>query len=92
MKDLSLNHELSLVREIMATIERFNSDQAISPAPGAIRDTLLAVAGLLHREAIRLESQKDDLRQLQETFGEVAQARIEYVLKASKENGHHLRQ
>jgi hypothetical protein len=92
MKDLSLKHELDLVHEIMSTIERFNNDHAIDPAPAAIRDTLLAVAGLLHREAIRVEGQEDDPRQLQRTFGEAAQARIEQVLKASTRTGRNLPQ
>ena len=87
MKDFSLVHELTLVREIMTTIERYNCDHGITASPGVIRDTLLAVAGLLHKEAVRLEDQEADPTQLQETFAEVARARIEQVLEASAANG-----
>jgi hypothetical protein len=92
MADLSLKHELNLVHEIMSTIERFNNGHAISPAPSAIRDTLLAVAGLLHRDARRVEGQEDNPGKLRETFGEIAQACIEQVLKVSTGNGPNLPQ
>ena len=87
MKDFSLVHELTLVREIMTMIERHNRDHGIKASPGVIRDTLLAVAGLLHKEAVRLEDQEADPTRLQETFAEVARARIEQVLEASAANG-----
>jgi hypothetical protein len=87
MKDLSLVLELALVREIMTTIESFNKDHGISASPSVIRDTLLVAAGLLHREAVRLEGQEGDLEELQETFAEIARASIEKALEASESNG-----
>jgi hypothetical protein len=92
MKDFSLVHELTLVREIMTTIERYNCDHGITASPGVIRDTLLVVAGLLHREAVSLEDHEGDPRQLQETFAEVAGARIEQVLEASSGKGRYSQQ
>jgi hypothetical protein len=83
MKDLSLKHELNLVREIMATIERFNKDHAISPAPVIIRDTLLVAAGLLHQEAIGLEEHEAEPAELQDSFSKVAKVCLERALKAS---------
>ncbi|MGA7325752.1 MAG: hypothetical protein WBX25_15005 [Rhodomicrobium sp.] len=63
----------------MATIERFHKDQGLAASPADIRDTLLAVAGLLHKEAMHLEDQEADARQLSKTFAEVARTRIEQV-------------
>ena len=88
MKDFSLKHELNLVRNIMATIEAFNQDHAITASPGVIRDTLLVAAGLLHREALRLEDEDVDSEQLQETFGEAAQANIRKALEAAQSIRH----
>jgi len=87
MKDVSLVHELTLVRKIMATIEAFNKDHGIAASPAVIRDTLLVVAGLLHREAVRLGGQEDDRTQLLETFAETARANIEKALEAAQSNG-----
>jgi hypothetical protein len=88
MKDFSLGHELNLVRNIMATIESFNQDNGITASPGVIRDTLLVAAGLLHREAVRLEDEEIDPERLQETFAEIARANIKKALEAAQSNGH----
>jgi hypothetical protein len=84
---LSLVHELNLVRNIMATIVSFNQDHGITSSPGAIRDTLLVAAGLLHREAVRLEGEEFDPEKLQEAFAEIARANIRKALEAQS-NGH----
>jgi hypothetical protein len=83
MKDLSLEHELSVVRDIMATIESFNQSHGITASPRAIRDTLLVAAGLLHREAIRLEEDEADPSDMQNSFAEVAKVCLERALEAS---------
>jgi hypothetical protein len=83
MNDFNLEHELTLVREIMTTIGRYNLDQGITASPRTIRDTLLVVAGLLHQEAVRLEDQGDDPRRLHHTFAEAARRCLERVLDAS---------
>jgi hypothetical protein len=45
--------ELALVAEIMAVIERHNKKKGDTPCPLCLRDTMLAVAALLHLEAAR---------------------------------------
>jgi hypothetical protein len=71
----------------MTTIERFNNDHAISPAPGVIRDTLLAIAARLHREAVRLEGAEVDPEKSQDSIAEIARANIKKVLDAAQSNG-----
>jgi hypothetical protein len=88
MTELSLVDKLNLVRNIMATIESFNQDHGITASPPAIRDTLLVAAGLLHRDAVRLEGEEVDPEQLQETFAEIAGANIRKALEAAQSNGH----
>jgi len=88
MKDFSLEHELDLVRSIMATVKSFNEDHGITASPEIIRDTLLVAAGLLHREAVRLADEDVDPEQLRETFAEIARANIKKALEAAQSNGH----
>ena len=76
--------ELALAREVMSAIERFNENHGISASPGAIRDTLLVIAGLLHRDAIHLEDKEEDLGELQDSFAKVARASIEKALEVSE--------
>jgi hypothetical protein len=83
MKDFSLEHELNLVRNIMATIEIFNQDHGITSSPGVIRDNLLVAASLLHREAVRLEEPEAEANELQDSFSEVAKVCFERALEVS---------
>jgi hypothetical protein len=46
--------ELALVEEIMRTIDQYNKDKQADLYPVALRDTMLAVASLLHLEAARI--------------------------------------
>jgi len=41
-------HELMLVEEIMRTIKQYNKDKEPDPCPACLRNTMLAVAALLH--------------------------------------------
>jgi hypothetical protein len=41
-------HELMLVEEIMRTIEQYHKSNQADPCPACLRDTMLAVAALLH--------------------------------------------
>jgi hypothetical protein len=73
MTDFSLTHEIALVRELMAVIERFDGDRNITAKPSTIRDTLLVVAGLLHKEAAQHESQHGgNPKHLEDSFAEKA--------------------
>jgi hypothetical protein len=81
MDDPGLVHELTLVSEILATIERYNDDRGVTPCPCELRDTMLTVAGLLHSEAERLN--ETELGQpLEESFVErasVCMARLKWA-------------
>lgn len=72
MHDLSLVHELKLVSEIVATIERFKTHNGIEARPEPLRDTMLKVAALLHSEAVRLESGDQGFEPLRDSFLERA--------------------
>jgi len=72
MQDQSLIHELELVSEIVAVIERYNTDNGITARPDAIRDTMLKVAGLLHSEDARLKNADRSFKPLRESFLERA--------------------
>ncbi len=49
-------HELTLVGTIMHAIEHHNKTEDAECCPACLRDALLAVAALLHVEAVRLNS------------------------------------
>ena len=59
MQNTNLPYELTLVAEIIATIERYNGNNGIEACPSKLRDTMLTVAGLLHLEAVRLYKAED---------------------------------
>ncbi len=46
-------HELALIAKIMGVIRRFGEEQNIAHCPLCLRDTMLAVAALLHLEGVR---------------------------------------
>jgi hypothetical protein len=52
--DFSDADEIDLTRQIMTTVVRFRQDGNASPCPSCLRDTLLAVAALLHIEEAKL--------------------------------------
>ncbi len=77
MEDLGLVHELNLVSEIISLIERYNGKHGITACPHDLRDTLLAVASLLHSEAAVLGNGSD--QRLEESF---VQRALECMAKA----------
>jgi hypothetical protein len=54
--DLSARSDYGLVLKILRTVERYNRDEHINPDPRSLRDTMLAVAALLHIEAVKIDS------------------------------------
>ena len=80
--------ELALTKEIMGVIGRYHQHQHIDPSPLWLRNTMLAVAALLHLEAVtvaRAKSQKTavDGKRIIEEFAEAASERVEAVIGAS---------
>lgn len=86
MTEFSLVDELTLVREIMALIARYHTEHGITPQPNVIRDTLLTVAGLLHKEVARVGNNDVSHSGLEDTFSEKAGERMADVLASSSES------
>jgi len=82
MQSTSLAYELTLVGEIIATIERFNGNNGIEACPSELRDTMLTVAGLLHLEAARLYK-AEDCQPFEGSFLERASISLDRVKWAS---------
>jgi hypothetical protein len=83
-QDPGLTGELSLVSEIIATIERHYGDLGIEACPRELRDTLLTVAGLLHIEAARLY-EGEEFEPFEASFLERASISLEKVKWASSQ-------
>jgi hypothetical protein len=86
--DLGARSDYDLVLKIMQTVERHNRDEHVDPDPHSLRDTLLAVAALLHIEAIKIEAGNqlaagEDGKQLRETFADVACCQLDAVVEAA---------
>ena len=58
--DVNIEHEEALVREIMRVIGRYSKKEDVDICPLCLRDTMLAVAALLHIEAARIRSKGAD--------------------------------
>jgi len=86
--DLSARSDYGLLLKIMRTVEHYNRDEHINPDPHSLRDTMLAVAALLHIEAIKLDSDDvpaaaGDGEQLRTTFAGAACRQLEAVVEAA---------
>jgi hypothetical protein len=86
--EFDLAHELTLSGKIMGMIGRYNQEEHINPCPVCLRDTMLAVAALLHLESIRLHGAKPEKpraggkRRLDVTFAKAARERLQAVMEA----------
>jgi hypothetical protein len=81
-------HELALTEEIMGVIGRYHQHQHIDPSPLWLRNTMLAVAALLHLEAATVADAKPGKtavggKRITEEFTEAASERLEAVIGAS---------
>ena len=81
-------HALPLTKEIMGMIGRYRQDEHIDPCPLCLRDTMLAVAALLHLEAATVADAKSGKssvggKRIIEEFTEAASERLEAVIGAS---------
>jgi hypothetical protein len=88
ISDLNARSDCGLVLKIMRTVERFNRDEHINPDPRSLRDTMLAVAALLHIEAIKVDGGNQlaaagDGEQLRETFASAACRQLDAVVEAA---------
>jgi hypothetical protein len=62
----------------MRTIERHNTDERIAPDPTSLRDTMLAVAALLHLEGANVRGEA-----LYDAFAEAAKLQLVSAVKAA---------
>jgi hypothetical protein len=87
-RDLSARSDYGLVLKILQTVEHFNRDEHIIPDPRSLRDTMLAVAALLHIEAIKMEGANPlaaagDGTQLRNAFAGAACCQLDAVADAT---------
>ena len=80
--------ELALTDQIMRAIKRYSRDKRVEPCPLCLRDTMLAVAALLHLEAANLPSETEGSqawgdKQTRSKFKEAAAHRLDAVVHAS---------
>ena len=84
--DLSARGDYGLVLKIMRTVERYNRDEHIKPDPRLLRDTMLAVAALLHMDAIKMDggpAAAEDGERFRETFTSAACRQLDAVAGAA---------
>jgi hypothetical protein len=87
LNDLSTRNDHVLALKIMQTVERHNLDERIDPDPLSLRNTILAVAALLHIEAVRMYGGNqlagaETGEQLPKTFSDAACNQLEAVVEA----------
>ncbi len=97
-EDCEFGHtqELALVERIMRVIGHFKQDERINPCPICLRDTMLAVAALLHLEAAKINGGSGhttiEKHRVDEAFTEAARRRLNAVAQVVAGNVIHLKQ
>lgn len=79
-------HELALVEAVVRALEQYNKDQRTDPCPHCLRDAVLAVAALLHLEAVRLDGASSLLGMPEgvvEGFGRVARDKLRGIAEVT---------
>src|SRR5262245_41810654 len=86
--DFGARGDYGLVLKIMHAIECYNRDEHIDPNPHSLRDTMLAVAALLHLEATKIDSMDqpgaaEDGEALRKTFTGAAWCQFDAIIAAA---------
>ncbi len=76
-------HELTLVEKLMRTIERYNKSEKLTLCPVCLRDTMLAVAALLHVQSNKVNPDLSGNADLEAGFAEAAIGRLRDVIEAA---------
>src|SRR5258706_5860523 len=89
--------ELVLVERIMRVIGHFKQDERSNPCPICLRDSMLAVAALLHLEAAKINGGGSghttiEKQRVDEAFTEAARRRLNAVAQVAAGNVIHLKQ
>jgi len=84
--DFAENHELALAGKILRMIESYTKDNETYPCPGCLRNSIMAIAALLHLEAAKMDDNGCGSRSPEpgfvDTFREAARERIVSVMDA----------
>jgi hypothetical protein len=72
-----------LVKRVMAVIEDYVREKNALPSPAPLRDTMLAVAAVLHIDAVRTGG-AGDYESIVEGFSESARKQVRAVIEAKQ--------
>ena len=85
--DFAERHELALAGKILRMIEGYTKDNSTYPCPKCLRNSMMAIAALLHLEAAKIDSndkcgQAPEDGGFVEAFAEAARERMVSVMDA----------
>ena len=84
--DFAENHELALAGKILRMIESYTRDNETYPCPGCLRNSIMAIAALLHLEAAKMDDNgcghSSPEPGFVDTFTDAARERIVSVMDA----------
>lgn len=75
-----------LVKRVMAAIEDYIREKKALPSPAPLRDTMLAVAAVLHMDAVKTGG-AGDYESIVNGFGESARKQVRAVIGAKQLGG-----
>lgn len=85
--DFAEKHELALAGKILRMIESYAKDNETYPCPKCLRNSMIAIAALLHLEAERMDENDSEHTSpdlgFVDTFAEAARERILSVMAAA---------
>ncbi len=69
-------YDLVLAAKVMSLIQQYHQDKDIAPEPVSLRNTMLAVAALLHIESLDYDDEDAG-----ETFAQIARAQLDEMMR-----------
>ncbi len=76
-------YDPTLVKRVMSVIEDYVREKNALPSPAPLRDTMLAVAAVLHMDAVRTRG-AGDYESIVEGFGNSARKQVRAVIEAKQ--------
>jgi hypothetical protein len=87
--DFPENHELALAGSLLRMIENYTKEHRTYPCPKCLRNSMMAIAALLHLEALKIEDTETPCERMKpgesgfvEGFAQAARERLLYVMDA----------
>ena len=84
--DFAEKHELALAGKILRIIESYTKDNETYPCPKCLRNSMIAIAALLHLEAEKIDESDSEHTSADcgfvDTFADAARERILSVMEA----------